>query len=323
MNKIILGIDVGGTKVLAAPLDEDGQILSRARAKTRAWRGDEDVFSTIVQTARTSLEQAGIGSDSLAAIGIGAPGPIDPATGYIIEAANMKLKDFPLGPRLSEEFGCPVVVENDVNAGVYGELRAGAARGAKYVLGVFVGTGIGGGIIIDGEMYRGASYNAGEVGHVVVDLGGPRCGCGNRGCIEALASRTAMTRDIKKAIKRGKKSSVSKMLSKDTDTLSGGDLKKAYEAGDKLVVKTVNRAAKIIGIGLGGLVNALAPEMIVLGGGVIEAMGEDFIKRIDRWMRKIAFDVSVKDLKIMSAELGDDAGVIGAAILAREKFIQV
>ena len=307
---------------MAAALDEQGQILSRARAKTRAWRGDEEVFSTIAQTARQAVEQAGLDSASLAAIGIGAPGPVDPATGYIIEAANMKMKDFPLGPRLSKEFGCPVVVENDVNAGVYGELKAGAARGAKYVLGVFVGTGIGGGIIIDGEMYRGASYNAGEVGHVVVELGGPRCGCGNRGCMEALASRTAMTRDIRKAIKDGKKSSVAKLLKKDTDTLSGGDLKKAYEAGDELVVKVAHRAAKVIGIGLGGLVNALAPEMIVMGGGVIEAMGEEFVKRIDRSMRKIAFDVSVKDLKIVRAELGDDAGVIGAAMLAREKFLQ-
>ena len=322
MNKNILGIDLGGTKVMAAALDEQGQILSRARAKTRAWRGDEEVFSTIAQTARQAVEQAGLDSASLAAIGIGAPGPVDPATGYIIEAANMKMKDFPLGPRLSKEFGCPVVVENDVNAGVYGELKAGAARGAKYVLGVFVGTGIGGGIIIDGAMYRGASYNAGEVGHVVVELGGPRCGCGNRGCMEALASRTAMTRDIRKAIKGGKKSSVAKLLKKDTDTLSGGDLKKAYEAGDELVVRIAHRAAKVIGIGLGGLVNALAPEMIVMGGGVIEAMGEEFVKRIDRSMRKIAFDVSVKDLKIVRAELGDDAGVIGAAMLAREKFLQ-
>jgi glucokinase len=318
MKKYILGIDVGGTKVMAATFDGAGEILSRARAKTRAWRGDEDVFATILNTARRAIEAAEIDSNKLAAIGIGAPGPIDPATGYIIEAANMKLKDFPLGPRLSEAFSCPVTVENDVSAGVYGEFRAGAARGATNVFGVFVGTGIGGGIIVNGEMYRGASFNAGEIGHITLELGGPRCGCGNRGCMESLASRTAMTRDIRRAIKRGKKSSVSKLLVKETDVLSGRDLKRAYAAGDELVVRTVNRAAKIIGIGLGSLVNVLAPEVIVLGGGVVEAMGDEFVERAERSMRRTAFGVSVKDLQVARAALGDDAGVIGAATLARE-----
>ncbi len=303
---------------MAAALDFDGRVLSRARAKTRAWRDDEEVFQTIADTARRSLEQAGIDSNSLAVIGIGAPGPIDPATGYIIESANMKFRNFPLGPRLSEEFGCAVIVENDVNAGVYGEFHRGAARGARDVLGMFVGTGIGGGLIINGKLHRGASCNAGEVGHIIIEVGGPRCGCGNRGCLEALASRTAMTRDIRRAIKRGVKTSVSELLEQETDVLSGRDLKRAFEAGDALVVKIINRAAKFIGVGLGSLVNVLAPEVVVLGGGVIEAMDDGFIERIARSMRKIAFDVNVKDLRIARAELGDDAGVIGAAMLARE-----
>ncbi|HXG92557.1 MAG TPA: ROK family protein [Blastocatellia bacterium] len=318
MKRNILGIDLGGTKVMAAALDFDGRVLSRARAKTRAWRDDEEVFQTIADTARRSLEQAGIDSNSLAVIGIGAPGPIDPATGYIIESANMKFRNFPLGPRLSEEFGCAVIVENDVNAGVYGEFHRGAARGARDVLGMFVGTGIGGGLIINGKLHRGASCNAGEVGHIIIEVGGPRCGCGNRGCLEALASRTAMTRDIRRAIKRGVKTSVSELLEQETDVLSGRDLKRAFEAGDALVVKIINRAAKFIGVGLGSLVNVLAPEVVVLGGGVIEAMDDGFIERIARSMRKIAFDVNVKDLRIARAELGDDAGVIGAAMLARE-----
>lgn len=322
MKKYILGIDVGGTKVMAAAFGETGEILSRARAKTRAWRGDKDVFATILHTARRAIEQAEIDSNHLAAVGIGAPGPINPETGYIIEAANMKLKDFPLGPRLSEEFGCPVTVENDVSAGVYGEFRAGAARGATNVLGVFVGTGIGGGIIVNGEMYRGTSFNAGEVGHITLELGGPRCGCGNRGCLEALASRTAMTRDIRRAIKRGKKTSLSKLLVKETDVLSGRDLGRAYAAGDELVMKVVNRAAKVIGIGLGSLVNVIAPEIVVLGGGVVEAMGDEFVGRIERSMRTTAFDVSTKDLKVAWAALGDDAGVIGAATLAREAIMK-
>jgi glucokinase len=320
MRSNVLGIDLGGTKVSAAVIDAEGKIVGRGRAKTQAWRDDEEVFETIARTGHEALEEAGVGADSLLTVGIGAPGPLDPDTGYIIESSNLKFKNFPLGPRLAESFGCPAVLDNDVNAGTYGEFRAGAARAASDVLGVFVGTGIGGGIIINGALYHGFSKNAGEVGHIIVKAGGPRCGCGKRGCLEALASRVAMTRDIRKAIKRGRKSSLAKMLKKDPEHLSGSDLKKAYDEGDKVVKAVVDRSAKYTGIGIGSLVNVLAPEMIVLGGGVVEAVGDDFVARVDRFTRKIAFDFCTKDLKIVRAELGDDAGVIGAALLAREKL---
>jgi glucokinase len=304
--------------VLAAVLDRDGKIIARARAKTRAWRDDEEVFATIAQTGHRALEKAGVDQDHLAAVGIGAPGPIDFDIGSIIETANLRFKNFPLGPRVAEEFGRPAIVENDVNAGVYGELRAGAARGASDVLGVFVGTGIGGGLILNGALYRGFSKGAGEVGHIIVEAGGPRCGCGNRGCLEAVASRTAITRDIRKAIKRGYRGSVSKALSAETDQLSGKDLKAAYDSGDELVKRIIHRAAKLIGIGIGSLLNVLGLEMVVLGGGVVEAFGDYFVDRIERAARDIAFEINSKDVKITRAALGDDAGVIGSAMLARE-----
>jgi glucokinase len=173
-------------------------------------------------------------------------------------------------------------------------------------------------LILDGRLYHGASLNAGEAGHIIIEAGGPRCGCGNRGCLEALASRVAITRDVRRAIKRGRKSVLAKHLKKETDLLSSQLLKSAYDAEDAVVVKVMNRAADSIGVGLGSLVNLLGPEMIVLGGGVIEAMGRRFVRRIDDATRKIAFDVCARDLKIVRAELGDDAGVIGAAMLARE-----
>jgi glucokinase len=322
MKSHILGIDLGGTKVLAAVLDQNGTIIARARAKTRAWRDDEEVFHTITQTGRRALGKAGVDQDHLAAIGIGSPGPIDFDTGCIIETANLRFRNFPLGPRVAEEFGRPAILENDVNAAVYGELRAGAARGARDVLGVFVGTGIGGGLILNGALYRGFSTGAGEIGHMIVEAGGPRCGCGNRGCLEAAASRTAITRDIRKAIKRGYRGAVTTALNSDTDQLSGKDLKTAYDAGDKLVERVIHRAAKKIGIGIGSLLNVLGLEMIVLGGGVIEAFGESFVERIERSARHIAFEINAKDVKIVRAELGDDAGVIGSAILAREALKQ-
>ncbi len=318
MRSHILGIDLGGTKVLAAVLDRDGKIIARARAKTRAWRDDEEVFHTIAQAGHRALEKAGVDQDHLAAVGIGAPGPIDFDTGSIIETANLGFKNFPLGPRVAEEFGRPAIVENDVNAGVYGEFRAGAALGANDVLGVFVGTGIGGGLILNGALYRGFSKGAGEVGHIIVEAGGPRCGCGNRGCLEAVASRTAITRDIRKAIKRGYRGSVSKALSAGTDQLSGKDLKAAYDGGDELVKRVIHRAAKLIGIGIGSLLNILGLEMVVLGGGVVEAFGDDFVDRIERAARDIAFEINSENVNITRAALGDDAGVIGSAMLARE-----
>ena len=303
---------------MAAVLDRDGKIIARARAKTRAWREDEEVFHTIAQTGHRAIEKAGVDQDQLAAVGIGSPGPIDFDTGCIIETANLRFKNFPLGPRVAEEFGRPTILENDVNAAVYGEFRAGAARGAHDVLGVFVGTGIGGGLILNGALYRGFSKSAGEVGHIVVEAGGPRCGCGNRGCLEALASRTAITRDIRKAIKRGYRGVVSKALAAETDQLSGKALKTAYDSGDELVKRIIHRAAKLIGIGIGSLLNVLGLEMVVLGGGVVEAFGEDFVARIERAATGIAFEINSKDVKITSAALGDDAGVIGSAMLARE-----
>ena len=316
----VLGIDLGGTKVSAAVLDPAGRIAGRARAKTKAWRNDEDVFGTIVRTGHQAIENAGLQLADLSAVGIGSPGPLDPVAGYIIESANLKFKNFPLGPRLAKEFGVTTTVENDVNAGLYGEFKAGAARGARDVLGVFVGTGIGGGLILNGRLYRGASLNAGEVGHIIVEAGGPRCGCGNRGCIEALASRVAISREVKLAIKRGRKTVLSKRLKRQTDLLSSNNLKDAYFESDAVAVKVMNRAAKALGIALGGLVNLLGPEMIVLGGGVIEALGVEYVDRIGSATRKIAFDICGRDLKILKAELGDDAGVIGAAILARESL---
>lgn len=264
------------------------------------------------------MEAAGVDQDQLAGVGIGAPGPIDFDTGYIIETANLNFKNFPLGPRIAEEFGRPTIIENDVNAGMYGEFKAGAALGASDVVGLFIGTGIGGGLILNGALYRGLNKGAGEIGHMIVKAGGPHCGCGNRGCLEGLASRIAITRDLRNALKRGKRSVVSKALAGKNVVLSGKDLKTAYDSGDELVTKIVHRAARFIGIGIGSLLNVLGPEMVVLGGGLVEAFGDEFIERIDRAARKSAFEINSRDVKIIRTQLGDDAGVIGAAALARE-----
>jgi glucokinase len=320
MGSYVLGIDLGGTKIEAGVFDEDGKITGRGRGKTHAELGSEAVLDRIVSIGSEALESAGIDSGSLLAIGVGSPGPLDPDTGYIIETANLDFRNFPLGPRLSEKFNCPAFIENDVSAGTYGEFKAGAARGASSVLGVFIGTGIGGGLVLQGALYRGFDKNAAEVGHMIVKAGGPRCGCGRRGCLEALASRTAMAREIKKQVKIGRKSLITKLLGKRFTEVPSKALKEAYEARDRIVTKVVHKAAWYAGIGIGSLINVLSPEVIVLGGGVIEAMGTEMISLIESSASKTAFEFSFRDVRIVKAGLGDDAGITGAAILARERM---
>jgi len=320
MERFVLGLDLGGTKINAAVIDGAGKILSSARDKTEAELGAESVLDRIVKTGEKALQGAGIRADQLYAAGIGSPGPLDWQSGVIIESAHLHFDNFPLGPRLSQSFGCPVFVDNDVNAGTYGEFKIGAARGADYALGMFVGTGIGGGIVIHGKLHHGFSKNAGEVGHMVVLAGGPRCNCGARGCLEALASRTGIVNHLRNAVKDGIKTSLTKHHGKRLEEVSSGALKEAYQREDKLVRKTIKRAAKYIGIGIGSLVNVLGPEVVVLGGGVIEALADEMLPVIQKSAARVAFEYSLKGVRIVRASLGDDAGVVGAAIIAKERF---
>jgi glucokinase len=323
MGSYVLGIDLGGTKIEAAVFDGEGKIIGRHRDKTEAWRPEVEVFERIEAVANQAIINARLEAKQIAAIGIGSPGPLDPDTGYIIETANLPFRNFPLGPKLSERFNnCPVTLNNDVDAGTYGEFKAGAAQGAKFVLGVFVGTGIGGGLIINGEAYNGFNKNAAEIGHIVIKADGIKDGRGVRGTMESLTARPALARDIKREIKRGKKTLMTKKIDKKTGTITSGDIQECYEAGDEVVKKIVHRAAKYLGMGIGSLVNVLSPEIIVFGGGVVEALGEPFLKRIEKEIRKVAFDFSMKNVKIVRAQLGDDAGITGAALLAREAFSQ-
>ena len=323
MGSYVLGIDLGGTKIEAAVFDGEGKIIGRHRDKTEAWRPEVEVFERILAVTNQAIANAKLDAKQIAAIGIGSPGPLDPDTGYIIETVNLPFRNFPLGPKLSERFNnCPVTLNNDVDAGTYGEFKAGAAQGARFVLGVFVGTGIGGGLIINGEAYNGFNKNAAEIGHIVIKAGGIKDRRGVRGTMESLTARPALSRDIKKEIKRGKKTMMSKKIDKKTGTITSGDIQECYEAGDEVVKKIVNRAAKYLGLGIGSLVNVLSPEIIVFGGGVVEALGDPFLKRIEKEIRKVAFDFSMKNVKIVRAQLGDDAGITGAALLAREACSQ-
>jgi glucokinase len=316
----MLGIDLGGTKILAAVVDHEGRIIGSAKRKTHAERGVDEVIDRIAKTARDAVADAHLEMSQIWAVGIGAPGVADYSAGVIEFAPNLaNWVNVALGPRLHNLLGVPVFVENDVNAGTYGETAVGAARGYRSVLGIFPGTGIGGGIIIDGRLLRGAHNAGAEVGHMVVMIDGPLCGCGRRGCIEALASRTAIERDLIGEIHAGRSTVIEKMVDlSTTGQITSGVLKAALDEHDSLVTDILERAAYHLGVFTASLVNALDPECIIYGGGLIEACGDYLLPIIsDTMYRFLIRPVDPDKLPVLPAALGDNAVLLGAAMLAR------
>lgn len=321
MSTNVVGVDMGGTKILSAVIDAEGNILGTAKLSTKADEGTTAVIDRIAESIEKAIDKSNVENASIQAIGIGAPGPLDPETGVVIFAPNLGWRDVPLKTELEARTGLPTFVDNDVNVGTLGEHAFGAAQGVENVVGIFVGTGIGGGIILKGELFHGASKTAGEIGHIIVKAGGPRCGCGARGCLEAVASRTAMAKQFRKAIqKKGKKSVLTKLTNGDLSVIRSGVLVKAIRANDKLTLKVFKKATKYLGIGIGSIVNFLNPEMIVLGGGVVEALDDTFIDNIRTYVEKYALPDTLNGVRIVRAKLGDNSGILGAAALARQRF---
>ncbi len=319
-GRVVVGVDLGGTKILAAVVDSNSRILGRAKRPTPADAGGPAILAAIVGTVEQALAESGLGRDAVLAIGIGSPGPLDPVSGVIPFSSNLNVRDWALGPDLAAAMGRPVLLQNDVRAGGYGEYRLGAGRGFKNVLAAFVGTGIGGCLILDGHVLEGATGNAGEIGHIVVKPGGPKCGCGRRGCLEALSSRTAIARRVGKAARKGVPSALATKVDKKSGKLKSGDLAAAIFAGDPVAIEEVYRAARYLGLGLGGLINLLGPDIVILGGGVTEALGEPFIDLVRASAREQTLVDPDGIIAIKSAQLGDDAGILGAALLAFERF---
>jgi glucokinase len=321
MSTNVVGVDMGGTKILSAVIDAEGNILGTAKVPTKAEEGTSVVIDRIANCIQKAIDESGVASDSIQAVGIGAPGPLDPATGVVIFAPNLGWRDVPLKAELETRVGIPTFVDNDVNVGTLGEHVFGAGKDVQNVVGIFVGTGIGGGIILQGELFHGASKTAGEIGHIIVKADGPRCGCGTRGCLEALASRTAMAKQFQRAIlKKGKKSVISKLTNGDLGAIRSGVLAKAIRLNDKVTLKIIKKVTKYLGIGIGSIVNFLNPEMIVLGGGVVEALDDTFLDNIRSAAEKYALPNTLNGVQIVRAKLGDNAGILGAAALARQRL---
>jgi glucokinase len=317
----VAGVDLGGTKILAAVVDAENRVLGRDKRPTPAREGGEALLREMVAALDGAIANSGVPRDELAAIGVGSPGPLDVEHGVVLFSPNLAIRDFPLGPRLADHYKRPVMLQNDVTVGGYGEFRLGAGRGYSDVLAAFVGTGIGGCVILDGKLHTGLTGNGGEIGHIVLKAKGPKCGCGRRGCLEALASRTAIARRIRKAIKKGEATALSDLLKSKSARLKSKELAAAYAVRDPVVVREIHRAAHFLGLGLGSLINVLSPEVVIVGGGVAEAIGEHFVGIVRASAHEQAMADPQSITPIVIGALGDDAGVLGAALMAREKFL--
>lgn len=323
-SDLLIGVDMGGTKIVAAVVAPDGNILARAKKKTRPKRGPELGVGRIADAVLRSMDDAKVPPERIAGIGIGSAGLVDPESGVLLFAPNLPgWTDVPVRARLEEQIGRPVFLDNDVTLGALGEGTFGAARGMSNFAAIFIGTGIGGGILVEGEVYRGFNQTAGEIGHMVIADGGPKCGCGNRGCLEALASRTAIEREIRAAIKRGERSVIPDLLKKGgLSAIKSGTLKKAVDLEDKVVLRVLAKAARYLGIGVTNIVHLLSPEMVVLGGGVMESLGERLLPIVQETAREFALESAFRNVQIVLASLGDDAVVLGAAELVRRQGTQ-
>ena len=308
-----LGIDVGGTKIQALRVGVDGSILSRSHSDTPA-DDPEQTIAVMIEAAKGLLDSR------VVAIGVGAAGMVDASTGVLRFAPNLAWREVPIGERMSDALGLPCQVDNDANVAAWGEYRFGAGRGHRHMLLVTVGTGIGGGIVAGGRLFRGAHGFAAEIGHVIVEPDGPLCGCGNRGCLEQVASGQAIGRLGREAAADRPQSMIAELADHDPMHVTGETVTTAAKAGDDVAIRILSQVGRRLGEGIAGLVNVIDPEIVVIGGGVVEA-GELLIRPAES-----AYIDSVEGyehrpaVRLVAAQMGNDAGAVGAAALALEEL---
>jgi glucokinase len=312
----LVGFDLGGTKMLAGVFTSQFKLVATSKKKTKAQGGAEEGVRRMEEAIREALEEAKVPPESVAAIGVGSPGPLDLNEGIVLESPNLGWRNVPLRKLLEKSFGCPAVIANDVDTGTYGEYRFGAARKSRCVVGVFPGTGIGGACVYEGRILRGKTTSCMEIGHMKVRADGELCGCGGHGCLETVASRLMVSAQVAAAAYRGSAPTVLAEAGTDLGAIRSSLLARSIEAGDKAVKDIVRRSARWIGFALANAVNLLGPDLVLLGGGLVEAMPELYLKEIREAVLENTMEALAKDLQFAVAELGDNATVMGAAALA-------
>ncbi len=317
---LILGIDLGGTKILTAVVDPAGNMLSRDHSVTPAAKGPEAVIQSILNSVDRVLEQAAFSPPSLQAVGVGAPGLSNPETGVLFTSPNLPgWRDVPLMEIIEEKLGKRAFLINDANAAALGELYFGAARGARNFIYITISTGIGGGIVIDEKIYTGTLGIAGEVGHMTINDQGPLCNCGNRGCWETLASGTALAREARRQIKEGAVTTILEYAGRDVEKVTAEGIHKAAQGGDGLARSLIERTGYYLGVGLANLINVFNPELIVIGGG-LSNIGDMLLQPAFQEAGRRAFKQSYGAVRFAQAELGRNSGDLGAAAFARREM---
>lgn len=311
-ERYAMGIDVGGTNIQAGVVDQDGTVLGRAKVKTNASDGYEGVMDRVASAARQACENAGMTIQSISAAGLGVPGPVDTARGVVAEAVNLRWTDEPIAESLSERLSMPVHADNDVNVAVYGEWAAGAGVGASEMLGVWVGTGVGSGLILNGRLRRGVHHSAGEIGHMVFLPGAPH---GSR-TIEQNCSRTAIAHQLVKLVRANHPSIITGLTDGKLSKIKSKALAIAYEQQDELVRTVIDDSADRLGTAIAGIATLLSLDRVVLGGGLVEAIGKPYVSIVRDAARREVFPASLRSINVEMSALGDDAGVVGAGLLA-------
>ncbi len=309
--RYVIGVDIGGTNLVVGTVAEDGsEILGLVSEPTLAERGADAVLERIAKLVRSSVAAAA--GNSAAGVGIGAPGPLDTARGIVLLTPNLGWTNFPLRDRLSNALDLPATLDNDANCAIFGEWWRGAARGANHVVGLTIGTGIGGGIVLDGEIYHGASDIAGELGHMTIDSTGRRCKCGNYGCLEAYASGPAIAARAVEGIEAGADTSLPAYVQNDMSKITAQVVYEAAHDGDGYAREVVHDTAKVLGAGVANIINIFNPQVVVICGGVTLA-GDQLFVPLRSEVKRRAFKPAANACRIVPGELTGTAGVYGAA----------
>ena len=311
-----LGIDLGGTNIVAGVVDENLRVIAKGKVKTNSPRPANEIADDMAKACFIACENAGIAIDDISACGIGSPGAIDPISGVVVRANNLKFDNVPLAAMLKERTGVDFYIENDANAAAYGEFLAGSGRGVNDCVAVTLGTGVGGGIIIGGKLFSGSNYAGGELGHMVIKFDGEPCSCGRTGCWESYASATALIRQTKAAMEKDKDSVMWQLADGKLENVNGRIAFDGMRKGDKTACEVVSTYEKYVAIGLANIINIFQPQKICIGGGISNEK-ETLINPIIDFVNQEVYANMGKPCQILPAELGNDAGIIGAAQLYR------
>ena len=312
-------LDIGGTKTLGVIFDSKNNIIYRLKKKTKSG-GDSsnNVEELILGVVDEMIKASGIKKNQLNAIAAGAPGVINQATGIVLFSPNLPWRNYDIKTPIEKKFGVPFYIGNDVNVGVLGEYEYGIAKGCKNVVGFFVGTGMGGGLILDGKLFTGTDFKGAEYGHMILDPEGPLCGCGQRGCLEAFSSKKGMSAYIRQQVGRGRDSSLFQMI-EETGTFKSKGLKKALADGEPVATEAVERACHWLAVATGNMINTFSPDIVVYGGGVIEAVGDIFLEKISKEVDRYCMPSIRSTVKLANAQLGDDSILYGALSMIPKK----